>query len=182
MTDDDSAPTDSGSTEPAGRAGRLSPALIATLIAIPVMVLAGFITYAALRPSVPVPIESYAAVDGTAEECAGFIEALPEKFDGFGDKEVDGDTVRWPATSGTLTLRCGVERPADLNPSSSLQVVHPVQWYMTETEADRGQAFVCVDHRPYVALWVPVEAGNGPITDISALIAELLPRGPIELG
>lgn len=176
MTDDDPAPS-------GRRSGGLRPALIATLVAIPAMVLAGFITYAALRPTVPVPIEDYpVAGDVVAADCDALIDALPEHFEGFGAKEVDGDTVRWPADTGTLTLRCGVERPADLNPSSSLQVVHPVQWFMTETEPDRGQAFVCIDHRPYVALWVPVEAGNAPITDISGIIGTTLPRGPIDLG
>ena len=41
---------------------------------------------------------------------------------------------------------------------------------------------MCVDHRPYVAMWIPTNAGNGPITDISGLIDRTLERGPLDFG
>lgn len=163
---------------------RLHPALIATLVAIPVMVLVGFITFAALKPDAPSPIDGYAAASNTAADCAKLVNALPATFAGYGSKTVDGDVVRWASTSGgeAISLRCGVGRPDGLAPSSKLQVVHPVQWFITDTIDGRGQAYVAVDHRPYVAIWVPLNAGNAAITEVSGVIDRTLPRAPLDLG
>ncbi|WP_040508903.1 DUF3515 domain-containing protein [Gordonia soli] len=170
-----------GSPQTAGP--RLSPVLIATLVTIPVMVIVAFITYAALRPDDAPPIESYRTQ--AAPQCPAFLAALPDTFKGFGTKAVSDSQASWPnSESGgdPLVVRCGVERPAGLAPTSNLQVVHPVQWFITDTIDGVGQAYVCVDHRPYVAIWVPANAGNGPITDVSALIDRELPRAPLDFG
>lgn len=163
---------------------RLSPALIATLVAIPAMVIVGFITFAALRPEPTTPIEDYASGEPSAAECATLVDALPQTFDGFGDKQVEGTTVTWPSDGDTdpVTLRCGISRPDGLSPTSNLQVINPVQWFITDTVEGAGQAYVCVDHRPYVAMWIPENAGNAPITDVSAVIDRTLPRAPLDFG
>ncbi|MCR5977059.1 DUF3515 family protein [Gordonia jinghuaiqii] len=169
--------------------GRLSPALVATLVAVPIMVIAGFITFAALRPDPATPIESYASQGPVSAECTRLLAEAPETFEGFGAKEISGDRATWPAAGAgdNMTLRCGVARPAELAPTSNLQEIHAsgqpgVQWFITDTIDGAGQAYVCVDHRPYVAMWVPATAGNGPITDISGLIARVLDRGPLDFG
>ncbi|MEO9327415.1 DUF3515 domain-containing protein [Gordonia aurantiaca] len=171
-----------------GSEPRLGPALIATLVAIPVMVIAGFIAFAALRPDPVNPVESYAA-ESASQECAEFLERAPQTFEGYGDKQVSGNRATWPATGSgdDVILRCGVSRPAELAPDSRLQLVQAqghrgVQWFITDTVEGSGQAYVAVDHRPYVALWVPSTAGNAPITDISGVIDETLKRGPLDLG
>lgn len=161
--------------------------MIATLIAIPVMVIAGFIAFAVMKNrQVPTtPIESYATSSEQVQACGSLIESLPVSFGEYGDKKVDGTTVRWQRTDGgsrePLVLRCGVARPAGLAPTSALQVINPVQWFITDTDTERGQAYVVVDRRPYVAVWVPIGAGNGPLTDISALVAKL-PQAPLDFG
>lgn len=164
---------------------RLSPALIATMVAVPVMVLVGFIAFAAIKSNeVPAtPVDSYAASGEGADRCPQLVDQLPESFGDYGGKTVDGDTVRW-TTEGSnepLVFRCGVARPDDLAPTSALQVIHPTQWFITDTDEDRGQAYVLVDRRPYVAVWVPSGAGNGPLTDISEMAAEL-PPAPLDFG
>lgn len=178
MTDDSAAPD-----QPAA-APRLHPALIATLVAIPVMVIVGFITFAALKPDDASPIDAYTTASNTTGDCAKLIAALPTTFKGFENRGIDGDSARWASTSGgeAISLRCGVGRPDGLAPSSRLQVVHPVQWFITDTIDGRGQAYVAVDHRPYVAVWVPLNAGNTPITEISGIIDRTLPRAPLDLG
>ncbi|WP_238419971.1 DUF3515 domain-containing protein [Gordonia sp. 'Campus'] len=172
-----------------GSGGRLSPALVATLVAIPVMVLAGFIVFAALRPDPVNPIESYDSAATVPEACAKLLAEAPEQFEGFGTKEISEDRATWPAAESgdDMTLRCGVTRPGELSPTSNLQEIHAagqqgVQWFITDTVDGSGQAYVCVDHRPYVAMWVPSNAGNGPITDISGLIDRTLERGPLDFG
>ncbi|MFT3715687.1 MAG: DUF3515 domain-containing protein [Gordonia sp. (in: high G+C Gram-positive bacteria)] len=181
MTDDQK---DRGGDESA-----LSPALIATLITIPVMVIVGFIVFAALKhdaaPSAT-PVESYRSTAQGAENCAPFIAALPESFGDYAHKTVTGDMVKWTsgsdANADPLVLNCGVSRPDDLAPTSALQVIDPVQWFITDTIDGRGQAYVVVDRRPYVAVWVPANAGNGPLTDISGVIAQKLPSAPLDFG
>ncbi|MGV9672152.1 MULTISPECIES: DUF3515 domain-containing protein [unclassified Gordonia (in: high G+C Gram-positive bacteria)] len=170
-----------------GSGPRLSPALIATLVAVPVMVIVGFITFAAMKSaqSSDTPIASYASAESAVSaDCAKLLAALPNAFEGFGSKSVDGDTATWSGTDDgdPVTVRCGVDRPGELAPSSRLQTVNGVQWFITDTIDGRGQAYVCVDHRPYVALWVPVTGGNASITDVSAAIGKVLPSGPLDFG
>ena len=168
---------------------QLSPALIATLVAIPVMVIAGFITFAALknRAAPDTPVDSYAVTGQDAKACDDFIAALPDSFGDYAGKEVTGDLVRWPSVDperggDPITLRCGVVRPDDLAPTSALQVIDPVQWFITDSIEGRGQAYVVVDRRPYVGVWVPAGAGNAPLTDISKVIAQKLPAAPLDFG
>ncbi|WP_440712541.1 DUF3515 domain-containing protein [Gordonia sp. FQ] len=175
-------------SEQTGREPRLSPALIATLVAIPVMVVAGFIAFAVLRSdrASTVPIESYSTSSENADLCGPLIAKLPESFDDYRHKKVDGNTVTWTSNKSgdsgdPLMLRCGVARPKDLAPTSALQVINAVQWFMTDSDTSRGQAFVVVDRRPYVAVWVPVGSGNGALTDISGLVAGL-PEAPLDFG
>jgi len=173
------------------RAGRLHPAVIATIITIPVMVIVAFITYAVIKTddktSADTPLKSMAAPEQSSPDCSALVAALPETFDGFGKKTVSDDgMVSWPPgdqVPGPVQLRCGVDRPESLSPTSGLQVVDPVQWFLVSatTEAP-GFLWYAVDHRPYVAIWLPENVGNGPIQQFSQLIDEYLPTAPIDLG
>lgn len=188
---DDDTPDEVGeNTDEAPVAGgRLSPALIATLVAIPVMVLVGFIVFAAMRPDPVNPVDTYESVGEVPAECGRLLAELPQSFEGFGDKQLTEDRAVWPTTGAgdDITVRCGVSRPAELSPTSNLQEIHAsgqagVQWFITDTVDGSGQAYVSVDHRPYVAMWVPTGAGNGPITDVSGIIDRVLERGPLDFG
>ncbi|WP_448221493.1 DUF3515 domain-containing protein [Gordonia iterans] len=178
-----------GSAPASDQPVRLSPALIATLVTIPIVVITAFVVYAVIKSNeIPqTPIQSYPTSNLTAETqaCGPLIEKLPDSFGEYRDKTVDGHLVRWTdpdsATNEPLELRCGVARPEGLAPTSSLQVVHPVQWFITDTDENRGQAYVLVDRRPYIAVWVPAGAGNAALTDISGIVAELEPA-PLDFG
>ena len=166
---------------------RWSPALIATLITVPVLVIAGFIAFAALKYSgnddPQTPVDGYATGGPGAGQCTDFIAKLPAQLGDFNDKTIDDTTVRWRKEgSAPLVLKCGVQRPEALEPTSALQVINPIQWFLTDSLDDAGQAYVSVDHRPYIAVWVPLRAGNAPITDLSALIAENLTPAPLDFG
>lgn len=170
---------------------RLSPAVIASIITIPVMVIVGFITYAVVKTdssaSADTPVKSMSAPQQSSPDCAKFIAALPETFDGFGKRETSDDgMVSWPPgdqVPGPVQVRCGVDRPVSLSPTSGLQVVDPVQWFLVSAETDaRGFLWYAVDHRPYVAIWLPENVGNGPIQQLSTIIDATLPKAPIDLG
>ncbi|WP_235456790.1 DUF3515 domain-containing protein [Williamsia sp. Leaf354] len=170
--------------------GRRSPALIATLVTIPVMVIVLFIAIAAFRTDSSgdsLPLASAAAPQSAEPDCAKLIAALPATFAGFDDRSESGGLVQWQPTgdaAGPVQLRCGVDRPTDLAPTSALQVVDPVQWFATGSgDPDAtGTLWVAVDHRPYVALWLPSNSGNGPIADTSRILDRILPRASIDLG
>lgn len=180
-TDDSTHDTDAPDDDAAGRDGRLSPALLATLITIPVMVLAGFVTFAVMRGHGGTQLDSMAAAPGSQAACAPFLAALPDRLGDYRNKSVSGDTVRWRSDKGdVVALRCGVARPAALAPSSRLQVVDAAQWFITD-ESDSGVAYVAVDHRPYVALWLPRDSGPAPISEVTAVIDKHLQPGPLEL-
>ena len=170
---------------------RLSPAVIASIVAIPVMVIVGFITYAVVgtdgATSDDTPLKTMAAPERDSPECAKLIAALPESFDGFGKRETaaDGLVPRSPGdqVAGPVQVRCGVDRPESLSPTSGLQVVDPVQWFsVSATTEAKGFLWYAVDHRPYVAIWLPENVGNGPIQQVSQLIDQNLTSAPIDLG
>jgi hypothetical protein len=176
-------------SEPSTR--RLSPAVIASIITIPVMVIVGFITYAVIKTDSDVssntPLKSMAAPEQTSPDCVKFLAALPERFDGFGKQEkADDGLVSWPPgdqVPGPVQVRCGVDRPESLSPTSGLQVVDPVQWFSVSASTEaKGFLWYAVDHRPYVAIWLPENVGNGPIQQVSQLIDQNLPTAPIDLG
>jgi hypothetical protein len=181
--DDDSPDSASASSSPTrDDDGRLSPAFLATLITIPVMIIVGFITFAVLRGGTSSPLDGMAAQPGTEQACAPLMGALPTTLGSYSDKSVTGSSAKWRASNGdAVFLRCGVARPPGLAPSSRLQVVDSAQWFITD-DRDNGVAYVAVDHRPYVALWLPMNSGTAPISGITALIDKHLERAPLELG
>ncbi|MBT0565429.1 DUF3515 domain-containing protein [Williamsia sp. CHRR-6] len=164
-----------------------SAALIATVVAIPVVVIVAFIVFAAARPdpSDPaLPLPTITAPQSTEPACAKLIAALPRTFAGFAARTETDGLIEWReqgSGTGPLQLKCGVQRPNDLAPTSALLTVNAVQWFSRSSTAP-GTLWFAVDHRPYVALWIPDNAGNGPITDITDVIDTVLARSTIDLG
>ncbi|WP_018177729.1 DUF3515 domain-containing protein [Jongsikchunia kroppenstedtii] len=185
---DDQAAPDPASDDAASR-HRLSPAVTATLVAIPVMVLVivlGVVLFKSDDAKYRTDLEKLSASQLADPHCTQLMAELPAHFDGFDDKRMKNGYAEWPAGNempGPIQVRCGVDRPAEFNDTSKLDQVNGVQWFTasTKTGAD-GQLFYCVDHRPYVALWVPNNAGNAAITQLSALVTKHLAPGPLDLG
>ncbi len=168
---------------------RRSPALIATIVAIPVMVVVAFIVFAAAKSTSspgPLPLQSASAPQSGEPDCARLIAALPATFSGFGQRSESDGLIEWAKdgdAAGPVQLRCGVPRPADLAPTSALQTVDPVQWFQrAPRDGEKGALWFAVDHRPYIALWLPNNSGNGAISDVSQIIEKILPLAPIDLG
>lgn len=168
---------------------RFSPAAIASLVAIPVVVLVivlGVVLFKSDDAKYRTDLEKLSAAQSADPQCARLMTDLPEHFDGFDGRRTKNGYVEWPAGKdmpGPIQVRCGVDRPTEFNDTSKLDQVNGVQWFTasTKTGAD-GQLFYCVDHRPYVALWVPENGGNSAITALSAIIVKDLAAGPLDLG
>ncbi len=70
--------------------------------------------------------------------------------------------------TGPVQLRCGVARPTGLAPDVGAQVVDPVQVVLPRHRTIAAPSGWPSIIRPYEALWLPVNVGNGPITDVSS--------------
>ncbi len=162
-----------------------SAALLATAVAVPVVVLAVILAIALLRPTSldDTPLDDMAAPASSDPACAALIEALPSTFDGFAEREGDGLlTWRRSADDGAaIKLRCGVDAPPNFTQASRVDELNKTTWFQTTQEGRaHGALWYAVDYRPYVALWLPEGAGTGPIQTVSAAITAKLKESPLE--
>ena len=88
-------------------------------------------------------------------------------------------TVAWgDAKHDPVVLRCGLERPGELTPTSQLRVISDVQWL--QVPGSGSSTWFVVDRAVYVALTVPYDAGTGPLQDVSTTVRDLLPKQPVK--
>lgn len=114
-----------------------------------------------------------------AERCAALVARLPDSL--YDEDRVpvqpDSDLVAaWG--SPAITLRCGVERPAALQPASHLVVVNDIAW-LGEPE-DAPVQYTAVGREAYVELALPPEytpPALGLVT-VSELIEAEIPALP----
>lgn len=134
---------------------------------------------AALAPvSVPAPQSSD---DRTVSTCASVISALPLVIAGQDVRR----TVSNPASPSIvawgnppIVLRCGVARPASLQPGSSTvfpSVSGAKGPYWDVTTHDAANVWTTVDRAVYVEVTVPTKYNSAPLTPISQAIAKVLP-------
>lgn len=135
----------------------------------------------------PVALVPVPAPRAESEQCRALLGALPAQLVSNGvaltRRELAspapagavawGDGVREP-----VVLRCGLDRPAELTPTSGLRDVSDVEWLVLTGSGT--STWYAVDRPVYVALTVPSDAGTGPLQDISATIRDTLPKGPVD--
>ena len=130
----------------------------------------------------PVAVDPPDVDTDTAPACRALVTGLPETVEGQDARDVEPDetlTAAWG--DPPITLRCGVERPRRLQPTSFCFVVNDVGWY---AEDDRGTldgntpaqgpvVFTTIGRSPYVEVTVPPEDSRpavDPLTDVAAAI------------
>lgn len=183
-SDADESDADTGS--------RRHPALIASAVALPVALLVGIIVAAVMTgrstTREPVALGSVPAPQADSAECAGLLKAMP---DALGDyeradlaKPAPAGALAWSTANGgqAITLRCGLDRPAEFVQGSALQVVDDVQWLQVSGKAQGLDAstWYVVDRGVYAALTLPDGTGPTPIQSVSDAIAKALPAKPID--
>lgn len=169
---------------------RRSPALIAAAVALPVALVAGIVAAAivanrnpALDPVALGPVPAPAA--GSAE-CTALLENLPDQVGDFGRAELvdpapEGAAAWQSADAQEIVLRCGLDRPAEFDAASALQVVDDVQWLeIPGGEGVDASTWFAVDRGVYVALTVPHGLGPTPLQDASAAVSGALEAKPID--
>ncbi|MDG3011064.1 DUF3515 domain-containing protein [Rhodococcus sp. D2-41] len=171
---------------------RRHPALIATAVALPVALLVGIIVAAVMTGRTttrePVALGAVPAPQAESAECTEMLEAMPDSLDDYQRAELvkpaPAGALAWNKADGgqAITLRCGLDRPAEFVQGSALQVVDDVQWLQVSGK-DQGldaSTWYVVDRGVYAALTLPDGTGPTPIQAVSDAIAKALPAKPID--
>ncbi len=140
----------------------------------------------AARRSGPLPLAPVPAPKASSQECATVLAALPSEF-AVGDELVPRRALAEPAAAGAvawgdakhdpLTVRCGIDAPAELTPTAQLVDVFGVSWLEINQGGDTS--WLAVDRPVYVALTAPERTGTGPLQDLSKILRNALPKQPV---
>ncbi|MFI9009463.1 DUF3515 domain-containing protein [Actinosynnema sp. NPDC053489] len=135
----------------------------------------------------PVALVPVPAPQAGSDGCTALLGALPAELVSNGAALPRRDLAA-PAPAGAaawadarhepVVLRCGLDRPGDLTPTSQLRVISDVQWL--EVSEGGAATWYVVDRPVYVALTVPSDAGTGPLQDVSAVVRDVLAKGPVD--
>ncbi|MCC3329730.1 DUF3515 domain-containing protein [Nocardia abscessus] len=192
--DDPAAAADEPDNPPeSATAHQYSPAIIATAVALPVVLVVAVLVAAVLARRAPVEREPLVlgpvpapAAEGPA--CAALLPALPADLGEFTKSTLvepaPPATRAWQRTEGgdAIVLRCGLDRPLEFNRASPLQVVNGVQWFEVRDQTAEVSTWFAVDRATYVALTVPDGSGPTPLQEVSDTITAHLPAQPIDPG
>ncbi|MFI6210992.1 DUF3515 domain-containing protein [Nocardia brasiliensis] len=181
----------SASTDAVAR--QYPPALIATAVALPVVLIVGLLVAAVLARRAPVEREPLVlgpvpapAADGQA--CVTLLPALPTTVGDFTKSTLvepsPPGTRAWQRPDGgdAIVLRCGLDRPLEFNRASPLQLVNNVQWFEARDPAAKASTWFAVDRETYIALTVPDGSGPTPLQSVSDAITANLPAKALDPG
>lgn len=89
--------------------------------------------------------------------------------------------LAWAASPEPVVLRCGLPRPAELTPTSSLLQIDGVQWLPLDDglAKPRVVTYIAVDRPVYVALTVPTGVGSGPVQAVADVVRTRLTATPV---
>lgn len=189
---EDTAPgSDTASTDKASPS--YPPALIATAVALPVVLVVGIIVAAVLARNMPVEREPLAlgpvpAPAAEGETCLALLPALPAELGEYTKatlvEPAPQATRAWQPEDGgdPIVLRCGLDRPLEFHRASPLQVVNGVQWFQVRDDVAATGTWFAVDRETYIALTVPDAYGPTPLQVVSDTIATTLPAKDIDPG
>jgi len=116
-------------------------------------------------------VDAYPTTKRSSLDCAAMLGDLPPTVAGQHRRLVDGRLAgAWG--DPPILLRCGVEKPAALKPTSRCDVVDGVGW-LAEKQSD-GWLFTTIGRKHYASLEVPSD--YEPAADALADIADVIER------
>jgi hypothetical protein len=135
----------------------------------------------------PVPLVPVDAPKAGSTECTALLHGLPAVL-ANGPSPLHRRALAAPAppasaawggtaTQDPVVLRCGIERPPELSPSSELLNVSGVQWL--RIAGDDAATWYAVDRPVSIALTLPGGVNTGPIQDISTAIGANVRAVPV---
>lgn len=131
----------------------------------------------------PVALVPVDAPQAGSAGCRTLLADLPASLDNAGGalrrrplaSPAPAGAMAWggTATSDPVVLRCGIDRPAELSPTSELLAVDGVDWL--QVSGPDSATWYAVNRPVYVALTLPGGLSTGPLQEISAAIGRALP-------
>ena len=117
---------------------------------------------------------------GAGGACADLDLALPEQVNGQDRRRTTPESNRTEAWgTPAVVLRCGVDRPAGLTPSSEVIEVNGVGWFFEE-QPD-AYVFTTVGRDTYVEVQIPLgiprDQATGPLVDLAGPVERTVPLG-----
>jgi uncharacterized protein DUF3515 len=138
-------------------------------------VVIGIVAAALLRPR-PVAVEPASPSGAAAAACRALHDALPSQVGGLAGRPTtpaSATTAAWGDTP--ILLRCGVGRPAGLEPTSELTTVDGVDWF--PQQLTHGYRFTTVGRTAFVEVTVP--DADGPevraLVDLAPAVTHAVP-------
>jgi hypothetical protein len=139
-------------------------------------------------PLAVVPVD---APDAAGPDCKALLAALPTDLAAAGgtlhqrplaDPAPPGVRA-WAAAPQPVVLRCGLPRPVELTPTAALLEVNGVRWLTLDDGAPNPDVatYVAVDRPVYVVLTAPLDAGSGPIQQVSDLVRNAMPATEVKV-
>lgn len=134
------------------------------------------------RPTGPLALVTVDAPDAGTPACTNLTNALPAKLPSNGKQltrlalaePAPQAAAAWAGDRGEpVVLRCGLGKPAELQPTSSLRLISEVNWL--PIEGDGATTWYTVDRPVYIALTIPEDAGTGVVQEMSETIAKAVP-------
>ncbi|WP_433734510.1 DUF3515 domain-containing protein [Nocardia sp. CA-129566] len=191
--DPEDADGESDSAASAPEARGYPPALIATAVALPVVLVVAVLVAAVLARRAPTEREPLVlgpvpAPAAAGPACTALLPALPVDLGDYTKSTLvepaPPATRAWQRKDGgdPIVLRCGLERPLEFNRASALQIVNGVQWFEVRDAAAKASTWFAVDRETYIALTVPDGSGPTPLQGVSDTITANLPAKPIDPG
>ena len=116
----------------------------------------------------PVTVEADAA-------CPALMSALPLELAGERSRPVRSNSpFAYAWGDPPVVLICGVDRPAGFVATSGLIQIDAVQWYVDDSAPDTV-VWTAVDRAVYVQLSIPSSLDSASATELSDIIAKVLP-------
>ncbi|MFD3704541.1 DUF3515 domain-containing protein [Nocardia sp. NPDC058658] len=182
----DADPESDDSDDAADFESHHSPALIATAVALPVVLIVSVLVAAfiALRAPVergPLALSTIPAPAADGPACQALLPALPADLGDYTKSTLAEPappaTRAWQLPEGgdPITLRCGLDRPLEFNRASPLTVIDGVKWFQIRDEAAQTGTWFAVDRETYIALTVPDGSGTSAVQTVSDTINANLP-------
>lgn len=128
----------------------------------------------------PLPVEAPPIPPEAEAPCESLLGELPLELAGEQSRRVDSDSpyvYAWGEPP--VVLRCGVERPAALEPTSPLIQISGVNWLVDTSDPDRI-VWTAVDRAVYVQVTVSADTDSAPVTALGPVINDTLPLQPID--
>jgi hypothetical protein len=133
-------------------------------------------------PLALVPLD---APDASGPRCTALLAALPAALPSDGGPlpprpladPAPAGARAWTAAPQPAVLRCGLTRPAELAPDSTLLDVNGVQWLRLDDAVPNPEivSYVAVDRPVYVVLTTPTSMGSGPLQAVADTVRATLP-------